>query len=101
MFYIGQSGNLHSRLNMHLDYATQVLNDDRREGLLYYPRYEYAGKFGKSYAYLRTWQRMKPKALEEELMACFARQYHAFPIANAAGSWNRVYKHLGLPTDTE
>jgi hypothetical protein len=89
VFYIGQSGTLRSRLVEHLRYARQV-RDGERIATVYWPRYEYAGQFGKSYTFARTWQAMKPKALEEEALASFARRFRAFPVANGAGSWNRI-----------
>jgi len=93
IFYIGQSSTLRTRLLTHHRYAKQVRNGERLTGF-YYPRYEYAGRFGKSYTFARTWQAMKPKALEEEALASFARRFRAFPVANGAGSWNRIAKHF-------
>jgi hypothetical protein len=90
VFYIGQAANLQKRLGDHLKFAEQVRDNDRRGLAMYYPRYEYAGAFGARYAYVRTWQRLTPRGLEEMLMASFARRYRAFPIANSAGSWNRL-----------
>jgi hypothetical protein len=93
VFYIGQSRNLRSRLTEHLRHARRAW-DKRLKPPLFWPRYEFAGQFGKSYALVRTWQRMTPRALEEEAMAAFAREYFSFPIANGAGSWNRISKHF-------
>jgi hypothetical protein len=89
VFYIGQASNLRRRLMNHLKFAEHVRDNERR-GSMYYSRYEYAGAFGARYTYVRTWQRLSPKALEELLMASFAKRYRAFPIANGAGSWNRL-----------
>jgi hypothetical protein len=88
IFYIGQSKNLRARLREHLKYALQA-RDDRKE-YLYWPRYEFAAVYGGRYCFVRTWQGMKPKALEEELLARFARKHRSFPIANGSGSWNRI-----------
>ena len=99
VFYIGQSDDLRFRLNEHLKYATHVKEDRRVDSALYFPRYEYGGRFGKSYAYLRTWQRLSPRTLEADLMACFAKQYGTFPVANGAGSWDRLSKHMGPPKE--
>jgi hypothetical protein len=90
VFYIGQARNLRKRLLTHLTFATHVRERDRRGLSMYYPRYEYAGAFGARYAFLRTWQRLSPRALEEKLMVAFARRYRAFPLANSAGAWNRL-----------
>lgn len=93
IFYIGQSSNLHSRLYEHLKYATQARNDRKRQ--LYWPRYEFAAIYGGRYCYLRTWQGLTPKALEEIILARFANKYRSFPIANGSGSWNRIVKEQG------
>ena len=61
VFYVGQSQNLKSRLELHLKFAREAA-DNRKENL-YWPRYEYAAKFGCRYVYLRTRQGMTPKGL--------------------------------------
>jgi hypothetical protein len=90
VFYIGQSKNLRTRLLTHLKYAKQA-REDRVENL-YWPRYEYAAIFGGRYCFVRTWQGLGPRSLEELIMARFAKKYRSFPIANGSGSWNRVNK---------
>lgn len=95
VFYIGQSKNLRTRLRDHLKFSLHVTDNCRSSKYpLYWPRYEYAGKFGSRYAYVQTHQGMTPRGLEEELLASFAQIYKAFPIANGSGSWNRVLKHF-------
>ena len=93
IFYVGHSKNLRSRLLCHLRYALEA-RDVRKEPL-YWPRYEFAAIFAGRYCYIRTWQGLTSKALEEEVMAKFAKKYHSFPIANGAGSWNRIAKIVG------
>jgi hypothetical protein len=89
VFYMGQSANLRARLETHWYWADQAAQAARAPSL-YWPRYEYAARYGEWYAYMRTWQRLTPRALEEMAMARFAARYRAFPVANSAGSWNRV-----------
>jgi hypothetical protein len=88
VFYIGQATNLRKRLFTHRKYSADAQSN--RKLSLYYPRYEYAAAFGCRFAYIRTWQGLSAKALEENLLACFAKQFRSFPIANGAGSWNRI-----------
>jgi hypothetical protein len=96
VFYVGQSRNLRQRLRMHRRYSIDVRDDQRNRGDLYWPRYEYAGRFGSRYAFVKTHRGKTPRAVEEELLASFARQYRSFPVANGSGSWNRVPKHFGV-----
>jgi hypothetical protein len=94
VFYIGQSTNLRWRLRTHLRYSRHVQGNQRVSDWLYWPRYEYAGKFGVRYAYVQTHNGMTSRAVEEELMASFAHRYLAFPVANGSGSWKRITKHF-------
>ena len=90
IFYVGQAGSLQRRLFDHLRFSTHV-REKRRVGYsLYWPRYEYAGVFGGRYCYIATPRRSTPKALEDLVLARFAHQYRAFPVANSAGAWNQV-----------
>ena len=95
VYYIGQSKNLRSRLRLHLKHATEA-RDNRKEPL-YWPRYEFAASYAGRYCFVRTRQGLTPRALEEEVLARFARKYRCFPIANGSGSWNRVGKIIGWP----
>ena len=88
VYYIGQSRNLRSRLHTHIKYASEAR--DNRQLPLYWPRYEYAAKYGTDYCYVHTWQGLTSKALEENLLAKFARKHRAFPVANGSGSWSRI-----------
>jgi len=54
------------------------------------PVYEYAAAFNTLYCLVYTWQGLTPKALEEILMAHFAQKHRSFPVANGAGSGDRV-----------
>lgn len=91
VFYIGQSKNLRQRLHDHLRWAREARrNIDDRPYLLYWPRYEYLAAFGTHYLYIPTWQGMKPKSLEDILLAQFAKKHLSFPVANGAGAWKRV-----------
>jgi len=95
IFYIGQAHSLHQRLNRHLVHSKEVLQDRRSRSIpLYWPRYEYAGVFGARYCFIRTWQGMTPRSLEDLVLARFAKRYRAFPVANGAGAWNRVDKEF-------
>ena len=93
VFYVGQSDDLRARLRTHMKWSLEASAPVRKP--LYFPRYEYAAKFGRWYAYARTWQRLTPRAMEEMVMSRFADRYRAFPIANSAGSWNRVGTFAG------
>ena len=94
VFYIGMATSLVDRLSEHLKHSKAAAH--ARRVPLYWPRYEYAARFGGRYATINTWQRMTPRALEEELIAGFASRFKAFPVANSAGSWNRIRKHALL-----
>jgi hypothetical protein len=69
--------------------------------LLIEPRHEYGGAFGGRYCFIRTWQGVRRKALEDVVLARFALRYRAFPVANGAGgveaSLGRVRIALKLP----
>jgi len=88
IFYIGQAKSLKRRLLTHLSYSEQASGERRIP--LYWPRYEYAAQHGGRYCYIRTWQGLSPKVLEDIVLARFAKRFRAFPIANGAGAWNRV-----------
>jgi hypothetical protein len=91
IFYIGQARSLRQRLNRHLVHSTEVRQNRRiPSAKLYWPRYEYAGVFGGRYCFIRTWQGVTPKSLENLVLARFAKRYHTFPVANSAGAWDRV-----------
>ena len=94
VYYIGQSTNLHRRLRTHLRYAEAARVNENRRSTRYWPRYEYAATLGTHYCYVRTWSPLKPRALDEILMAHFATKYRSFPVANGAGSWSRVDKFI-------
>jgi len=88
IFYIGQAKSLRQRLRTHLLYSEQASGDRRIP--LYWPRYEFAAVHGGRYCYIRTWQGMGPKVLEDTVLARFAKRFRAFPIANGAGAWSRI-----------
>lgn len=92
IYYIGQSRNLRGRLDTHLKYALEAKGD--RQLHLYWPRYEFAAVYGGRYCFVRTWQGLSPKALEEILLARFAKKHRCFPIANGSGSWNRIAQEM-------
>ncbi len=94
VFYIGQSKNLRSRLYSHLKLAKEA-RDNRKE-YLYWPRYEFTAVYAGRYCFIQTWQGMTARALEEEVLARFARKYHSFPIANGQGSWNRINRVMEM-----
>jgi hypothetical protein len=88
VFYIGQSDDLRFRLLTHVKLALEARDD--RKLTLYYPRYEYAARYGRWYAWARTWQGLSPEVMEARAMARFAARYRSFPITNAAGAWSQV-----------
>ena len=92
VFYIGCSKNLRQRLIDHLKWSEEAA--DYRRSRLYWPRYEYAAVYGSRYAYIRTWQNVTPKQLEDILLACFALRYLSFPVANGQGAWRRVQTEI-------
>ena len=93
IYYIGQSKNIRRRLHEHHKYSNQAKHN--RQLSLYWPRYEYSAEFGGRYCYIRTWQGLTAKALEDILLARFAKKYRSFPVANGAGAWSRVSKIIG------
>jgi GIY-YIG catalytic domain len=90
IFYIGQSKNLNRRLKFHLKTAKEAR--DKRKYYVYLSRYEYAAKYGSKYCFIKTWQGLSPRALEGDIMGRFTIQYLSPPVANGAGSWNRITK---------
>lgn len=94
IFYIGQSNSLLKRLQSHRRYMEQARTD--RQYPLYEPRYEYAAAFGTNYCIIRTWQGVTPKSLEETVLTRFAKKYGAVPVANGAGTWNKVHIEIGI-----
>lgn len=82
VFYIGQATNLRNRLKDHSTYILEAKH--RRRHTLYYPVYEYGAAFGCRYAYIRA-RRRDPKLMEQDLLAMFAEQYRAWPVANSIG----------------
>lgn len=92
IFYIGQAKSLRRRLGLHIKYAIEAFEDRRLP--LYWPRYEYAAAHGCRYCYIRTWQGMRPKSLEDIVLARFAKRYASFPVANGAGAWKRVQSEM-------
>lgn len=92
IFYIGQAKSLRNRLHTHLVYSKQA-RDDRRAPL-YWPRYEFAAIHGGRYCYIRTWQGLSPKSLEDTVLARFAKRFRSFPIANGAGAWTRIHTEM-------
>ena len=94
VFYIGQAGNLRSRLYQHLKWSKRADDNKNPVRWPYWPRSEYGAAFGGRYAYLRTWQNFTPKSLEDLLLAKFALIYRSFPVANGQGSWNRISQVL-------
>ncbi|MEI8315109.1 MAG: hypothetical protein WCG79_06615 [Verrucomicrobiota bacterium] len=93
VYYIGQSQSLRQRLLRH--YVNSKEARDRRKHPMYWPRYEYGAAFGARYCYILAWQGKTAKALEDKVMAQFARCYHAWPVANSAGAWNRIWDEVG------
>src|ERR1035438_5251200 len=75
VFYIGQSKCLRKRLNRHLYFSKQARYERTRKEWLYWPRYEYAAKFGSRYCFVRTAKHERAKHLEDKIMASFAKQY--------------------------
>jgi hypothetical protein len=95
IFYIGQARSLRQRLLRHRTYSVHVREERRQPSSpLYWPRYEYAGAHGARYCYIRTWPGCTPKALEDTVLARFARRYRSFPVANGAGAWNRIEREF-------
>jgi hypothetical protein len=96
IYYIGQARSLRRRLLKHHKFVCEAR--DSRRLLLYWPRYEYAAVVGARYSFVRTWQGVAPKALEDTVMAHFARHFGCWPVANGACAWNRLERILGLPS---
>ncbi len=93
IFYIGMSKNLSQRIKTHIKLTEEArLNMDDRSIYLYWPRYEYAARYKTYLIFIKTWQGKTSKALEDDLLALFARKYFAFPVANGLGSWKKTYK---------
>ena len=90
VLYIGQSVNLRRRLGDHSEWAKQAKSNRRRE--LYYPRYEYAERFGVKFVYLCTRGRVAAKKLEKILLARFTNKFRGWPVGNSGGSWDHIGK---------
>lgn len=88
VFYIGQAQNLRQRLRQHHKYYLEAKNN--RKLTLYWPRYEYAAKFGAVYTFILTKKGSNPKRMEDEILGGFAKIYKSFPVANGAGAWSRI-----------
>ena len=73
-------------------YATEAREARRRPQ--YWSRYEFAAVHGGRYCYIRTWQGLRPKDLEDIVLARFAKKYRSFPIANGAGAWKKVQREI-------
>lgn len=67
---------------------------DSRRYFLYEPRHEYGRIYGARYCFIRTWQGVSGKNLEDIVLARFAKRYHSFPVANGAGAWKRIEKEF-------
>ena len=96
VYYIGHTQSLRSRLLNHLKWHSEVRKGKRSTYYLCEPRHEYGGKYGGRYCYIRTWQGCTSKALEDIVLARFAKRYHSFPVANSAGAWNRIQKEFEI-----
>ena len=92
VYYVGQTRNLRKRLVGHLNWHSKARDNNRLPYFLLEPRHEYGGRYGGRYCFIRTRRGLTPKELEDEVLACFARRYRAFPVANGAGAWNRIEK---------
>jgi len=88
IFYIGQATNLYRRLREHKKYSLEA-KQNRKIGL-YWPRYEFAAKFGALFTYVLTKQGESPRGLEQKILHKFALMYRSFPIANGVGSWGKI-----------
>lgn len=85
VFYIGMSQNLRQRITTHKK-RTREVNDQQMD----WPRYEYAATCNARIIWIKTWQGMTPKSLEDHLLAHFAKKYKSFPVANGVGAWNKI-----------
>ena len=102
VYYIGKTDSLRRRLKGHLKYHTQVKDNKRSKKFsLYEPRHEYGAVFGGRYCFIRTWQGVSTKNLEDKVLAQFAKYYHSFPVANSAGAWNQIEKKIKNKSRTE
>jgi len=90
VYYIGQAQSLRRRLSGHLGWHDKARNNNRGIYSLFEPRHEYGAAFGQRYCFIKTWRGLKPKSLEDIVLAEFAKFYHAFPVANSAGAWKRI-----------
>lgn len=94
IYYIGQGSSLKRRLCQHWRWHNEVKKNKRKVFPLYEARYEYGGKFGGRYCYIKTWSGMSPKGLEDIVLARFAKRFRTFPVANSAAAWNRIEREF-------
>ena len=94
IYYIGQTDNLKRRLLGHLKWHTDARNNNRYSYSLLEPRHEYGGVYGGRYCFIRTWKGLSARSLEETVLALFACQHYAFPVANSAGAWRRIEREF-------
>ena len=87
VFYIGQASSLQKRLRTHARFIKEA--DRGRKLTLYWPMYEYGAEFGCRYTTFLA-RRRDPKRLEQDLLAMFAENYRAWPVANTIGGWGSL-----------
>ena len=88
VFYIGQAKGLCGRLGRHRQEIRQAKLARRR--CVYPPVLEYGAAFGARFSYITAKRGQHPKALEDRVMALFAKRYLSLPVANGAGGWSRI-----------
>jgi len=94
IYYIGRTDSLRRRLLGHFKYHLKAQTNNRGIYSLYEPRHEYGAEFGGVYCFIKTWRGRTTRSLEDIVLARFAFRYHAFPVANSAGAWNRIEKEF-------
>jgi len=87
VFYVGKAVNLRSRLQAHARFVRQARRDRRLT--LYWPMYEYGASLGCRYTFIPS-RRIEPRVLEQRILAMFAENYRAWPVANGVGGWTAL-----------
>jgi hypothetical protein len=93
VFYIGMSQGLFNRLVGHRKKIQEAQSKSTRSRNCYRPLYEYAAKFGVEVAVVEGFKD-GPRELESRLLAEFAIQFRAPPVANSAVNWGMIHRHI-------
>lgn len=90
VYYIGQSGDLRTRIEEHRTYFLRAIAD--HEEKYWWPRYQYGAAHGAYIAWYTCRGRQDPNRLESELVTSFYQTYGSIPIT--IGTWPTGLRRL-------